>query len=424
MVFALIHLGDILFNSQRKEIFMKIDVFRQKMRSLGSVAIFSLGLMTLAWGHEVKTTPELPLFRAYPELKKGLGYVRLGALPTPIQKLEKLGTLLDHKNLYLKKDNESGELFGGNKVRKLEFLLGDAIKNHAQGVLTIGYAGSNHTCATALYAHQVGLHCVCMHLPQVPTNYLRRNLLLSLAYGAELHLFDSWAQREIEIHQRDKEFYNQTGTHLYFIPSGGSNEIGAIGFINAAFELKEQIEQGVMPEPDYIYVAIGSVGTAAGLIAGVEAAHLKSVVVPVCIEPETFTGEHAINLCNWIRITTTVLNKLDPAFPLIEVNQHEVPIVYDFIGEGYARISPQAREAISLINTVEGIKLDGTYTGKTCAAMLRDLMLCKLRNKVVLFWDSFCDRDYTEITSMINYKQLPSAYHPYFECPLQPGDGE
>lgn len=362
------------------------------------------------------------LFKSYPALKERVGYISLGTLPTSIQKLEKLGSLVGHQNLYIKKDNESGALFGGNKVRKLEFLFGDALAHGAKGILTVGYAGSNHTCATAMYAHEIGLRCICMHLPQLPTAYARRNILLSMAYGAELHLYETWAQRERAIRERNKVFKKETGTCLYFIESGGSNEIGALGFLNAAYELKDQIARGAIPEPDYIYVAIGSVGTAAGLILGVHTAGLKSKVIPVCIEPELFEGEHALKLSSLVRITSEVLHRTDPTFPLVDIKQSEIPINYNFVGKGYAYVSPQVHEAMHIFRTIEGIKLDGTYTGKACAAMMEDLVNGKLANKVVLFWDSFCDRDYSEITCGLDYKQLPLAYHPYFECALQPED--
>ncbi|MFA6263957.1 MAG: pyridoxal-phosphate dependent enzyme [Candidatus Babeliales bacterium] len=379
---------------------------------------FAVGILNAS---ETRTADDY-LFKAFPALKEHVGYVSLGTFPTPVQKLEKLGSMVGHPNLYIKKDNESGALYGGNKVRKLEFLFGDALAHGAKGVLTVGYAGSNHTCATAMYAHEVGLRCMCMHIPQIPTAYSRRNILLSMAYGAELHLYATWAQREIAIHARNKIFHKETGTLLYDIPSGGSNEIGALGFVNAIYELKEQIAQGVMPEPDYIYVAIGSVGTAAGLRLGVEVAGLKSTVVPVCIEPELFEGEHVLKLSSMIRITSEVLHRNDPSFPVVDIKPTDIPINYNFIGKGYAYISQPAHTAIHMFRTAEGVKLDGTYTGKACAAMLSDLVCGKLNGKTVLFWDSFCDRDYSEVTDKLDYHQLPQAYHHYFECALQPDD--
>src|SRR5258708_6679756 len=105
---------------------------------------FGATLFYLSYAFVASAQPEnssIPLFQAYPQLKEKVGYAKLGALPTPIQKLEKLGSALNSPNLYIKKDNESGTLFGGNKIRKLEFLFGDAITYQAKGVLTMGCAG-------------------------------------------------------------------------------------------------------------------------------------------------------------------------------------------------------------------------------------------------------------------------------------------
>jgi 1-aminocyclopropane-1-carboxylate deaminase/D-cysteine desulfhydrase-like pyridoxal-dependent ACC family enzyme len=349
-------------------------------------------------------------------------HITLGNFPTPIKRLDTLGTLLQTPNLYVKQDNQSGTLFGGNKLRKLEFLLGEALASKAKGVLTWGFACSNHTCATAIYCHQLGLPCIVMHLPQLPTAYGRRNLLLSQHYGAELNYYRGPGERELATFERAKKFKEQTGGELYFIPSGGSNDTGAIGFVNAAFELKEQIAQGLMPEPDYLYAALGSAGTTAGLILGLKAAGLKTKVIPMCIEPDDYTEQHKRELLIIIEETSKRLHKADRRFPLIAMKPEELTIPFDFVGKGYAHISDEAHQAIELLLQTEGIKLDGTYTGKAFAGLLHDLATKDMKDKVVLFWNSFCSTDYNEITSTVDYHQLPAVYHHYFESPLQPND--
>ena len=368
----------------------------------------------------IQQTP--PLFKAYPALQENVGYSSLGTFPTPIKKLDVLGSIIGCNQLYLKQDNLSGDLFGGNKVRKLEFLLGDALKENAKGVLTVGAAGSNHTCCTAIYCNKLNLPCYCMHMCQQPTSYLRRNLLLSAFYGANLSLYDTACQREIALHKKNREFYKQTGGFLYFIPYGGSNEIGTVGFVNAMFELKEQITQGLMPEPDYIYVTLGSCGTAAGLILGAKVAGLKSIIVPVCIEHESVEKQHETKLTYLYRIASKYLHKHDKQIPELELDPADITINYDFVGKGYAQISQEAQEAIRLLFETENIKLDGTYTGKTCAAMLHDIVTKNIKDKVILFWDSYCSGDFANITQKVDYKTLPESYHRYFQCHLQPND--
>lgn len=373
-------------------------------------------------GHQRATTdPSIPLFRSYPRMGS-VKHVTLGNFPTPIKKLETLGALIQTPNLYVKQDNLSGTLFAGNKIRKLEFLLGEAVGSKAKGVLTWGFACSNHTCATAIYCHQLGLPCICMHLPQLPTSYGRRNLLLSQHYGAELNYFRGPGERELATFERAKKFKEQTGGELYFIPSGGSNETGAIGFVNAAFELKEQIAQGLMPEPDYLYAALGSAGTTAGLILGLKAAGLKTKVVPICIEPDDYTDQHRREMVSIIEQTSKRLHKADRRFPLVTMKPEELDIPFDFVGAGYAHVSNEAHQAIELLQQTENIKLDGTYTGKAFAGLLHDLATKDIKNKVILFWNSFCSTDYSEITKTVDYHQLPQIYHHYFEATLQTND--
>ena len=133
----------------------------------------------------------IPLFEHYHLLAHKLPYVSLGEFPTPVQKLNQLGRQLGLDNLFIKRDDLSGKVYGGNKIRKLEFLLGDALRIGAKEVLTFGSAGSNHALATAIYARQLGLKSISMLVPQPNAHYVRRNLLMSYHCGAELHLYSN-----------------------------------------------------------------------------------------------------------------------------------------------------------------------------------------------------------------------------------------
>ena len=130
----------------------------------------------------------IPLFEQYPLLREKLAYVPLGEFPTPVQKLETLGAELGISQLYIKRDDLSGKLYGGNKPRQLEFILGQVLRSKAREVMTFGGAGSNHALATAIYARQVGVKSISMLMPQPNAQYVRRNLLMSQYCGAELHL--------------------------------------------------------------------------------------------------------------------------------------------------------------------------------------------------------------------------------------------
>lgn len=364
---------------------------------------------------------ELPLFKKFPALKQKLPHVSLGSFPTPIIKLDRLGAVYHMPHLYLKNDGMSGVMIdgkrlpGGNKVRKLEFLLADAMAKKAHTIMTVGDAGSNHALATVIYSRMLGLPCEILLAPQIPTKYAQRNLLLDLYFRAKIHYFPSEDVREYAINAVSDI------DGVYYIPSGGSNAVGSLGFVNAAFELKEQIAAGFMPEPDYIYVTLGSVGTVAGLMLGLKAAGLKSIVVPVRVVIEKEPGQRAKRAATFFYEANALLHGLDTSFPLFAMSELEIDAMtrHEFVGADYAYITPEDVHAIKELLAYEGIKLEGTYTGKTFAALLHDAQHKDLSNKVVLFWDTFSAGDFADLIKDIDYKKLPKDLHRYFEAGMQ-----
>lgn len=381
----------------------------------------------MATSLQAETTSTLPLFTAFPRLAKELPHISLGSLPTPVYKAEKLAQLLHIKNLYIKRDDLSGTKLsdgtqepGGNKVRKLEFLLAEALSFGAQSVLTLGDAGSNHALATTIYAKQLGLESIIMLSPQLPTAYAKRNLLLDLYFGADIRYFQSEANRDLAVTKLARDLNKANKPLPYFIPMGGSSEIGNVGFVNAAFELKEQIMAGQLPMPDVIYIALGTAGMTAGLILGLKAAQLPCKVIPIRI---SMTAEYKTWLLTQVlNKTATYLHEHDKTFPLFHFTEKDLNMDNDFAGPEYAAITPESSQAIELLSVTEGIKLDGTYTGKAFAALVDHAQKGEFSNKTVLFWNSFSAGSYEQFTKQVDYKKLPQQLHYYFETNLQPLD--
>lgn len=369
----------------------------------------------------------IPLFEQYPLLKEKLAYVPLGEFPTPVQKLERLGTELGLNQLYIKRDDLSGKLYGGNKPRKLEFTLGEALRSKAKEVITFGGAGSNHATATAIYARQIGLKSISMLVPQPNARYVRRNLLMSYHCGAELHLCGVGLESARSVPSVYAATIYQLLRHRlkegrlpYVIPRGGSSPLGVIAFVNAALELKRQITGGEMPEPEYIYVACGTMGTASGLILGLKAAKLNSRVVTVRVSSVKFVNARA--MLELINKTNALLHSLDASFPRFEFSETDFDIRHDYFGKLYALFTDEGMEAVSLMREREGIKLDGTYTGKALAALRHDASSGRLQGKAVLFWNTLNSRDFSDVISSIDYHRLPLPFHRYFEEEVQPLD--
>lgn len=360
----------------------------------------------------------IPLFAAYPKLAERLPYVSLCELPTPMKKLERLGQEMGLDHLYVKQDDLSGKLYGGNKPRKLEFLLGHALHVKAKCVLTFGPAGSNHALATAIYAQQVGLKSISMLMPQPNAHYVRVNLLMGHYCGAELHQERKILSLRLATVREVLRQKLRYGHSPLLIPVGGSSPLGVIGSVNAAFELKEQIVAGEIPEPDRIYVALGSGGTAVGLLLGVRAAGLKSRVISVRVAGEKWANVSRIG--KLFHETNSMLCSLDSSFPEIRFAEKDIDIRHDFLGPGYALFTEQGMEAVTRAENTEGIKLDGTYTGKTFAALIDDVERPDLKDKVVLFWNTYNSRDLSRVIDAVDYRKLPRCFHRYFEEEVQP----
>jgi 1-aminocyclopropane-1-carboxylate deaminase/D-cysteine desulfhydrase-like pyridoxal-dependent ACC family enzyme len=372
------------------------------------------------------------LFRAYPALQKNLPYIALGSLPTPVEKLKNLGAKLSIANLYIKrddltgaKDDKSNHIYGGNKVRKLEFLYADALSHGAPAIITFGCAGSNHAVAAAVYAKRLGLDCICMLKPEANSNAVRTNLLIHKLIGTDLRYYPDNTTRKLGTISAWWDYKQAHGKAPYVIPTGGSAPLGAIGFVNAAFELKEQILSGKLPQPDKIYVPCGSMGTTTGLILGCKLAALKTKIVAVTTEPEEEKDEFKNGIINLFKITNALLHSLDSSIPLLELSENDFFVNRDFCGPEYAVFIKEGAEAKKELKATENIPLDGIYTAKAFAGLLDDIRKQNIKsNEVVLFWNTYCGLDFSKQLSPVKYSELGHCFHEYFEKDVQPLDIE
>ncbi|MBD2452031.1 pyridoxal-phosphate dependent enzyme [Nostoc sp. FACHB-152] len=362
----------------------------------------------------------LPLFQAYPRLKAKLPYVSLAELPTPVHKLHKLEKSLNAEQLYIKRDDLSGLIYGGNKIRKLEFLLGDVLNQKSKRVLTFGFAGSNHALATAIYAHSLGIRTTSMLMPQMNAQYVRRNLLMSHYYEADIHQHQTQLTLLINTAYQLLHYTLKEGRIPYIIAPGGSSPLGAIAYVNAAFELKEQILQGHIPEPDFIYLPLGTMGTAVGLVLGLKAVGLKTKVIAVLVVEAQFANEK--KMVKLFNHTNSLLHSLDSTFPILKMTENDVLIRQEFFGEEYARFTKLGMKAITQMDNQENIQLDGTYTGKAFAALIHDINQEDIKDQVILFWNTYNSRSLPFAGE--DFHQLPQSFHHYFVDKVQPLDQE
>lgn len=361
------------------------------------------------------------LFQHYPQLAQQVPYVELCDLPTPIVHLEKLGNHIGCPSLYMKQDGLSGKKmnngirsYGGNKPRKLEFLFGKAIQEGAQKVATFGCVGSNHAAATAAHAHVLGLPSTLLLLNQPNSHVVRNNLLLDDYHGAQLLFFSDVISRAA-----GKDTILAEHPDTYFIPTGGSNAVGALGYVNAAFELADQVDAGILPAPDYIYVAAGSCGTVAGLALGLRLAGLSSKVVAVTVFPERVPNTFLNTIQNLFTDTASLLHQLDKSIPLLTFSEDNLIINTQFCGTRYGLYTETDKATITQLNDLEHVTLEGTYTAKPAAALIHDGLAGNLQDKTILFWNTYCSIDYSDLIKETDYKSLPTEFHQYFEQEVQ-----
>jgi len=360
-----------------------------------------------------------PLFDRYPSLREKVPFIGFGSFPTPVERLEGLERILKAENIFVKREDLCSDIYGGNKVRSLEFILAEAIRKRATHTINFGYAGSNQTLACSIFARKSGLYPISQHLRQPRAEYVRKNLLYQLNLGTEFHHFGSYPSIYTGTVFVFLNFFLKTGKFPFYIPPGGTNSTGILGTIGAAFELATQIKEGQLPKPDLVYLPLGSCGTTTGLAIGILATGLETKIRAVKVS----NGREStyINIKKMFGRTVRRLRRLDPSFPLLKLTKGEVVEVIDgYVGKDYAHFTEKGMEAINTLANSDGIKLDGTYTGKAMACLVDDAKSGRIKGKTVLFWNTFNSIDFNSEIAGTDYRGLPTSYHEYFEKDYQP----
>ena len=297
----------------------------------------------------------------------------LALLPTPIQHLDRLSAQLKGPELLIKRDDLTGLAFGGNKTRKLEYLLADAREQGAELLLTTGAGQSNHCRQTAAAAARAGFNCRLVltgEAPQTPS----ANQLLDLLVGASL-VWTEPSARDLRLKQ-EFERAQDLGKKPYLIPYGGSNVIGAYAYYRAVFELKEQLEE---QELDWIVFASSSGGTQAGLAAGVKGANWPVNILGISVdEPDHILASRVADLGSQV---------LDAAGENQRLDEENILVNDDYLGEGYGVMGGREKQAIQTFAREEGILLDPVYTGRAAGGLVNLIRQGFFEtDERVLFW--------------------------------------
>lgn len=287
-----------------------------------------------------------------------------GVYPTPVEHLTELST--PDSALWIKRDDLTHPRYGGNKVRKVERLLDAAAARGARSLVTVGAVGSNHVLTTGLFARERGMQLAAVVVAQPSTPHVLRNLRAGIALGIELVPASSFAVAGLKLAAR-------VARGAYYLPAGGSNSVGAEGFVAAAHELGAQVSAGELPEPELLVVALGSGGTSGGLLAGLATTSLKTRILAVTVaEPPWFVERQALSLaakCSKVATRSELARRIE--------------FTRAYLGAGYGHPTDSGALASERAASA-GLTLEPTYTAKAFAAALARVALG--REKTILYW--------------------------------------
>lgn len=314
-------------------------------------------------------------------------YPGLAALPraglilheTPVERLPGV------ERVFLKRDDLSAADYGGNKIRKLDFLLADALARDRRELTVFGYAGSNFVAATSWHGSRLGLHVSAGLLPQRAADYIVDNLSISLHCNTQLFVRDRDIALIADAAARSLRGL-ATGQLPYWIAPGGSNALGALGFVEAAFELRAQIDAGLMPAPDRLYVPFSSMGTIAGLCVGLALVGLETRLVAVQVVGERHAGRPA--LTRLLARIRRLLQRHGIQTPSVATLLAKVTIRTEFYGGEYALATPGVHAAMARFESATAARSDSAYSGKALACLYADLQTRRGQGSW-LYWHTF-----------------------------------
>lgn len=306
--------------------------------------------------------------------------ISLANLPTRIYKLENLSSKLK-KNIYIKRDDETGIELSGNKVRKLEFSIAEAKKQGAKVLITCGGIQSNHARATAVAAVKLGMKSVLL-LRKPENNLIEGNHLLDLIVGSDVRFVtrEEYSEKRFEIMEEIKAEFDQKGETAYIIPEGASNGIGLFGYINAIDEIQTQ-EKMLGIKFDTVVSCVGSSGTYGGLVAGNKLfdTNYNVIGINICDTAEYFKKR----ALGYIKESFMYLEETD--IKKINITEDDLNIIDGYTGPGYALNEADDFEFINEFARLEGIFLDPVYTGKTLKGLVSEIKKGHIPGENILF---------------------------------------
>lgn len=350
-------------------------------------------------------TPEL--FRSYPELRERLPWVSL-ARATPVDRLLRLESYLQSDSIWVKRDDQTSSLCGGDKPRKLEFLFGDMLRRGSRRLLAFGAVGSGYGLALTAFAHQFRLKPILALVRPAQAGDVQRTLEIEHDLGAELHRLDGGPGALVRLLRRVLAGRsNPDEPRLpYVVRPGRATLFGTLGYVNAAYELKRQINTGILPEPARIYVPVRTGSLAAGLLLGCRLAHIRSRIVGVTSGKRPRPGVVPLALR-----AAHLLQRKTRRFPRVTIRADQLELRHEYAGRR-GEAAPAVHQMTGLLRDLESLVLDPGYGGRALAALAQDAGAGRATGPA-LFWNA-PQSHILKRTTHLSLEALPREFREFF----------
>ncbi|MEZ4314795.1 MAG: pyridoxal-phosphate dependent enzyme [Polyangiaceae bacterium] len=325
----------------------------------------------------------VPLFERFPEVRGSVPFRPLVHAPTPVERLTAMAEYLGRDDVWVKRDDLVSPLYGGNKVRRFEYLFADAEAKGRRTIVTVGGLASTQVTATILFGKALGFEVAAIFFDQPITDFLRGAVALDAAAHPVLVYGGSYAGTA----WRGWTAYRKLD-RPYLIAPGASSPLALLGYVDAMLELGEQVERGEMPRPDRIVLPAGSGGTTAALALGCAILGWPTVVTPVRITEPIACNTAVIRL--WIERTRGLLRRRSASFARRKLPAPRVEMEGRFLGAGYGFPTAEAESAIEPIRATLGVPGEVTYSGKAVAALR--VIARERPGETTLWWNTLSSR--------------------------------
>ena len=329
---------------------------------------------------------------------EGIPWISIGNFPTKIHRLSNFCDVVGFDDIWIKRDDQSSDKYGGNKIRKFEFVLADALKKRRKWIITYGGLGSNQTLAMTIHAKALGLKTIAVLVDQPITEHVIENLWLMHYFGAHISYAGNTAMAVLKT-----IWHYLTKRGVYMVPVGASNPLGTLGYVDAMFELKRQVENGEAPMPKYIFIPVGSCGTYAGLLLGKKLLDLDVEIRGIKVTQMKMTSVKTI-----VKLANKALKLLKEhsrEVPSVEISEKDVVLDRGYLGDGYGFPTVEGLRAMLLMEKTEHIELEPVYTAKALAALID--FVKKEPDGPLLFWNTYNSVDFSEILEKLDVQKLP-----------------